>query len=226
MNESHANRWLDHPKEMREKARVGQDWALHHAQAEQFFEQLTELYYEQVSPDYGGQGMVGRSFHSPFYVCCRGAGGDAWCKREQQHKEPHYLHRAAAHPRHPASGGPVPTVMLDTSCAGKTGAIAPHAYKARWGKRNIDPNTNTALRVLLLQTKEEADRMDGIDPLYQRLLAESDNRYPYAELVRISGCQSINSTYCSTPSCLFCPHVPNFVLSGSMGTRLGWLPNR
>jgi hypothetical protein len=181
-----AHRWLDNPEEMREKAMVGQDWALHHVQAAEFFEQLTELYYDQVSVDYGGQGMVGRSFHSPFYVRCRGAGGEAWCKREQKHKEPHYLGRtgAAGISEHPASGGPVPTVRLAASCAGDTtGTIAPHAYKARWGKRNADPNANTALRVLLLQTKEEADRMDGVDPLYRRLLTESDNGYPYAELV-------------------------------------------
>lgn len=182
--------WLDHPEEMREKARVGQDWALHHAQAAQFFEQLTELYYEQVSVEYGGQGLLGRSFHSPFYVRCRGAGGDAWCKREQIHKEPHYMGRAQVL-KHPASGGPVPLVKLETSCAGETGTIAPHAYKARWGRRydgagrsDADANANTALRVLLLQSKEEADRTDSVDPLYRRLLAESENGYAHAELVR------------------------------------------
>ena len=68
--------------------------------------------------------MVGRAFHSPFYVRCRGAGGEPWCKREQKHKEPHYVERHGPHYqllKHPASGGPVPTVKLGAATGGAGG---------------------------------------------------------------------------------------------------------
>ena len=51
--------WLDRPAELVKKARTGQDWAMHHVQASQFFEQVTEIYYDMVAVEHGGQGMVG-----------------------------------------------------------------------------------------------------------------------------------------------------------------------
>ena len=163
--------WLDRPLELRRKAETGQDWALHHAQAAQFFEQVTELYYEKVAVEHGGQAMVGRAFMSPFYIRCRGAGGEPWCKKEQQHKQPHYVDSGAVVPRHPASGGPVPTVQPPSGCS-ETGTIAPHAYKGRWGKGA------EALRILLLQPLSD---VRGADPLYLRLVAETEAGYAYAQ---------------------------------------------
>ena len=168
--------WLDRPKELAAKALVGQDWALHHVQTEQFFEQATELYYNRVAEEYGGQGMVGRVFPSPFYIRCRGAGGELWCNRTQVNKRPHYLSGTDVDvgivPRHPAFGGPVPTVARPSGCS-ETGTIAPHAYKARWGVGEI------ALRVLLLQPRHQARA--STDSLYRRLAATVAAGYRYTQ---------------------------------------------
>ena len=150
--------WLEHPEELRNKAATGQQWATHNVLTTHFFEQVTELYFEMSSA--GGKAMVGRAFPSPFYVRCRGAGGERWCKEKQKGKLPHYHSPEAA--KHPASGGPVPTVTPpDTACAG----IAPPAYQSRW----------RPLRWLLLQTKAAATT--ATDPSYRRLAAQSDHAY-------------------------------------------------
>ena len=156
--------WLEHPEELRNKAATGQQWATHNVLTAHFFEQVTELYFEMVSRDAGGKAMVGRAFPSPFYVRCRGAGGEPWCKEKQKGKLPHYHSPEVA--KHPASGGPVPTVAPpDTACAG----IAPPAYQSRW----------RPLRWLLLQTKAAATT--AADPSYRRLVAQSD--HPYLKVI-------------------------------------------
>ena len=173
--------WLDRPDDLTAKALTGQKWALHHVQTTQFFEQTTELYYDRMEEEYGGQGTVGRVFPSPFYIRCRGAGGEQWCKKGQFTKLPHYLivagEEAERMPRHPAFGGPVPLVTRPSGCS-ETGEIAPHAYKARWGAGT------RALRVLLLQQRQTGG---ATDTLYPRLVRAVEAGYQYIQPLTIWG---------------------------------------
>ncbi len=121
-------------------------------------------YFEAVAQSHGGKGMVGRAFPEPFYIRCRGAGGDKWCKKEQKGKLPHY-HNAEL-PKHPRFAGPVPTVTAPP--AGCPYSIAPPAYQSRW----------QPLRVLLLQSKQSTDTMT--DPTFRRLMTLKDS-YVYTK---------------------------------------------
>lgn len=112
-----------------------------------------------VARSKGGKSMVGRAFPEPFYIRCRGAGGDKWCKKEQKGKLPHY-HNAQL-PKHPRFGGPVPVVASPpASCPY---SIAPPAYQSRW----------QPLRVLLLQSKQNADI--ATDSTFRRLMTQKES---------------------------------------------------
>eukprot|EP01044_Picomonas_judraskeda_P024150 COSAG03_NODE_6561_length_1039_cov_158.629174_2_plen_196_part_00 len=117
-----------------------------------------------VAQSHGGKGMVGRAFPEPFYIRCRGAGGDRWCKKEQKAKLPHY--HTAQFPKHPRFGGPVPVVAAPP--AGCPYSIAPPAYQSRW----------QPLRVLLLESKQTAD--STTDPTFRRLMSQKDS-YVYTK---------------------------------------------
>jgi hypothetical protein len=117
-----------------------------------------------VAQSHGGKGMVGRAFPEPFYIRCRGAGGDKWCKKEQKGKLPHY--HTAQLPKHPASGGPVPVVTAPPPACPYS--IAPPAYQSRW----------QPVRILLLQSKQSAGT--ATDPTFRRLMTQKDS-YVYAK---------------------------------------------
>ncbi len=105
--------------------------------------------------------MVGRAFPEPFYIRCRGAGGQQWCKKEQKGKVPHY-HNAQL-PKHPRFGGPAPVNWAVPPSATCPYSIAPPAYQSRW----------QPLRVLLLQSKQSADT--SADPTFRRLMTQKES---------------------------------------------------
>ena len=162
--------WLDRPQLLQNKAETAQRWAMHSADTNAFFEQATELYFGAIARGisgldqaHGGEGGVGKVFLSPFYVRCRGAGGEPWCGREQRNKRPHNLiHGGMESPGlyHPRFGGHVPPVAVDQRHENCT-PIAPPAYQGRW----------KPLRWLLL--RPNGTKTAAVAPFWRRLSAQA-----------------------------------------------------
>ena len=162
--------WVEHEEERLAKTKAGQEWAMQAVMMHPFWIRFNQAYHRVILskevrsplPALDAQeeeriqtrGFVGKSFPFPFYVRCRLAGGQKYCKgqadREQRaaRKLPHFP--VADHPSH---GGAVPPLHANfvVSQAG-----AP-AYSSDW----------KPLRWLLLHHKWSG----GISRLYRMLLS-------------------------------------------------------
>lgn len=110
--------WLEHEEARLAKTRAGQAWARAATMVHQFWFHFNQAYYRVVSMESGwpqpavvGErplptGFVGKRFPFPFYVRCRFAGGQKYCRGEEDQptfKLPHFSARP-----HPSHGGKVP----------------------------------------------------------------------------------------------------------------------
>eukprot|EP01043_Picozoa_sp_COSAG02_P033810 COSAG02_NODE_2327_length_9127_cov_2.645990_1_plen_905_part_00 len=162
--------WLEHEDERLAKVTAGQQWALKSVMTDNFYEDFTELYYEQQqfsNAPARALPMVGWHFTYPYYVRCRGSGGKRWCDGESAAKKvvkgPHWLPGPPDSwaPKHPSFSG-----MVDSQdTAGwvpSTGCSEPEFegpfYRSRW----------KPTRWLFLQTME--DKSNRAEPWFDQLV--------------------------------------------------------
>lgn len=163
--------WLEHEDERLAKVTAGQQWALQSVVTDQFYEDFTELYYEQQQTSNAPADalpMVGWHFTYPYYVRCRAHGGKGWCDGEAAAKRvvkgPHWLPGSPGTwtPKHPSFAG-----MVDprdtTGWQSIDGCSVPEFegpfYRSRW----------KPTRWLFLQTM--GDKAGRVEPWFDQLVA-------------------------------------------------------
>ena len=163
--------WLEHEDERLAKVTAGQHWALQSVTTDQFYEDFTELYYEQQQTSNAPADalpMVGWHFTYPYYVRCRAHGGKGWCDGEAAAKRivkgPHWLPGSPDSwtPKHPSFAGmvdPRDTTgwLLSDSCS--VPEFEGPFYRSRW----------KPTRWLFLQTME--DKASRVEPWFDQLVA-------------------------------------------------------
>jgi hypothetical protein len=163
--------WLDHDDERLAKVNAGQQWALQSVMTDQFYEDWTELYYDQQlasNAPAAALPMVGKHFTYPYYVRCRSSGGKEWCEGEKAAKRvvkgPHWLpgHPNSWSPPHPSFSGMV-NPQDTTGWLASGGCAVPEFegafYRSRW----------KPTRWLFLQTM--GDKSSRVEPWFEQLVA-------------------------------------------------------
>ncbi len=163
--------WLEHEDERLAKVTAGQQWALQSVMTDNFYEDFTELYYEQQQPPNAPANelpMVGWHFTYPYYVRCRAHGGARWCEGEAAAKKvvkgPHWLPGPpdAWAPKHPSFAGMVDP--HDTTGWVPTAECAVPEFEGPFYRSRWKPT-----RWLFLQTM--ADKSNRAEPWFDQLIA-------------------------------------------------------